>query len=279
MIGALIGDILCQDRVRYVVRDNPLERPLSELIASDMGISGMSILMLGNAECILEMDTDDIPDFVLKGIIPEKYKELTHKYDDENWDGVFHPAIYWMIDDGKPLCIYKTNPMMLETVIPYAYHQQIEYSKDLTETAIRLTCDGYDAVKAAKCIAQMIHSSRFSKIDAISKRNGIENFVHDQYYNMNFNMEDLILDKYEVSPIGFDSIPKLIKCVVQAYDFPSAMKNATRINCGREMGLIVGELAEHIFGVPNEYREKMMICLDDWQKDVLLRFEDKFVLK
>lgn len=73
------------------------------------------------------------------------------------------------------------------------------------------------------------------------------------------------------------SVPQAIVCALEATDFEDAIRNAISIGGDSDtIGCITGSIAEPLFGIPKEIREKGMSYLPQEFKRVIEEFEDKY---
>lgn len=81
--------------------------------------------------------------------------------------------------------------------------------------------------------------------------------------------------KFDVSYQG--SVPQAIICALKATDFEDAVRNAISIGGDSDtIGCITGSIAEALYGIPQEIREKEMCFLDEKVKAVVAEFEERF---
>ena len=74
------------------------------------------------------------------------------------------------------------------------------------------------------------------------------------------------------------SVPQAIICALKATDFEDAVRNAISIGGDSDtIGCITGSIAEALYGVPPEIREKAMEYLDQNVKAVLEEFEKRYL--
>jgi ADP-ribosylglycohydrolase len=72
-------------------------------------------------------------------------------------------------------------------------------------------------------------------------------------------------------------VPQAIVCVLEASDFEDAIRNSISIGGDSDtIGCIAGGIAEALFGIPKEMREKGMSYLPVELKQVVEEFELKY---
>lgn len=73
------------------------------------------------------------------------------------------------------------------------------------------------------------------------------------------------------------SVPQAITCALEAENFEDAVRNAVSIGGDSDtIGCITGGIAEALFGIPENIRERGMAYLPDELKKVVVEFESKF---
>ena len=73
------------------------------------------------------------------------------------------------------------------------------------------------------------------------------------------------------------SVPQAIICALEASDFEDAIRNAISIGGDSDtIGCITGGIAEALFGIPKDIRQKGMSYLPKELKDVVEEFEMRF---
>ena len=74
-----------------------------------------------------------------------------------------------------------------------------------------------------------------------------------------------------------ESVPQAIICALEAQDFEDAVRNAISIGGDSDtIGCITGSIAEALYGIPNEIRQKGLSYLPNEFKKVIDEFENKF---
>ena len=73
------------------------------------------------------------------------------------------------------------------------------------------------------------------------------------------------------------SVPQAIICALEATSFEDAVRNAISIGGDSDtIGCITGSIAEPLFGIPDDIRQKGMSYLPQELKDVVEEFENKY---
>ena len=73
------------------------------------------------------------------------------------------------------------------------------------------------------------------------------------------------------------SVPQAIICALDATDFEDAVRNAISIGGDSDtIGCITGSIAEALYGIPNDIRQKGISYLPNEFKKIIDEFENKF---
>ena len=74
------------------------------------------------------------------------------------------------------------------------------------------------------------------------------------------------------------TVPRAIRCYMEASDFEDAIRNAISIGGDSDtLAAITGSIAEATFGVPEDIAEEAISRLDEPLVAILMRFRDKYV--
>ena len=77
-----------------------------------------------------------------------------------------------------------------------------------------------------------------------------------------------------------DSVPQAIICALKADNFEDAVRNAVRIGGDSDtIGCITGGIAEALYGIPEDMRQKAMKYIPQEFQKLLCEFEDKYGAK
>ena len=150
----------------------------------------------------------------------------------------------------------------------------------MAHTSAACTHNHPEGIKGAQATALCIYLARHGQT-ASEIRARIEK---DFGYDLSLHVDE-IRGRYSWS--GLDdagnggtcqgSVPQAIVCVLEAADFEDAIRNAISIGGDSDtIGCITGGIAEALFGIPEEMREKGMSYLPMELKHVVEEFEQKY---
>ena len=136
-----------------------------------------------------------------------------------------------------------------------------------------------EGIKGAQAVAAAIYMARTG-----SSKQEIKDYITQRFgYNLNMTVADLrqnnlFIDERNMQRKIQDEtcpvcVPQAIVCFLEADSYEDAVKNAISIGGDTDtIGAITGSMAEALYGVPAEMREKADAFLDDKMRAVTRRF-------
>ena len=119
-----------------------------------------------------------------------------------------------------------------------------EYQK-LSKIVTEVTHNHPEGIKGAEAIAVCVWLARNGKT-----KDEIRNYVNNNYYNLNFTLEDL-RKNYQWSSTCQGSVPQAIECFLESNDFEDAIRNAISISGDSDtIGAMTGAISEAFYGIP-----------------------------
>lgn len=137
-----------------------------------------------------------------------------------------------------------------------------------------------EGIKGAQATALCIYLARKgASVDEIRQR-----IEKDFGYDLSLSVDELRpryswhgLDEAGNGGTCQGSVPQAIICALDATGFEDAVRNAISIGGDSDtIGCITGSIAEALFGIPEDIREKGMSYLPKNLKDVVEQFEKKY---
>ncbi len=137
-----------------------------------------------------------------------------------------------------------------------------------------------EGIKGAQATALCIYLARKgTPVGEIRRR-----IEKDFSYDLSMSVEELRpryswqgLDEAGNGGTCQGSVPQAIICALEAKDFEDAVRNAISIGGDSDtIGCITGSIAEALYGIPNDIRQKGLSYLPNEFKKVIDEFEDKF---
>ena len=140
-----------------------------------------------------------------------------------------------------------------------------------------------EGVKGAQATAMAILWARQG-----TSASDIEKRITQQFgYDLTMEVEELQqryswrgIDGQGNGGICQDSVPQAISCALKADNFEDAVRNAVSIGGDSDtIGCITGGIAEALYGIPEDMRQKAMKYIPQEFQKLLCEFEDKYGAK
>lgn len=257
MLGAMIGDIV-GSRFEW---DNIKSKKFT-LFTPDCEPTDDSIMTLAVAKAILacEGDYSKLADQAVVCM-----QELGRHYPDAGYGGHFS---HWLRQvHPQPYNSYGNGSAM--RVSPCAYvADTLDEAKALAKVVTDVSHNHPEGVKGAEATTAAIFLALHgSSIDEI------RDYINANYYPMNFTLDEIRPDyDFDVSCQG--SVPQAIMAFLESTGFEDAIRNAISIGGDSDtIAAITGSIAEAYYGIPEDIRSQAVRYLDEFEMDILNRFE------
>lgn len=132
--------------------------------------------------------------------------------------------------------------------------------------------NNFEAIKSAEAVATSIFLLRNGM-----KKSEVEQYIKNNYYNLNYNIEDLQRN-YKFSSKSSESVPQSLYVFFRSNGFEDAIRKAISIGGDSDtIACIVGSLAEATYGIPNYIKDQAKPYLRDYMIDLLdnIYYKDK----
>ena len=165
----------------------------------------------------------------------------------------------------------------LESNIPFCGEK---YILKMAKISAECTHNHPEGIKGAQATALCIYLARKGKTAGEIRKRIEKDFEYDLSLSV-----DEIRSRYSWQGLDLKggggtcqgSVPQAITCALEATDFEDAIRNAISIGGDSDtIGCIAGGIAEALFGIPEDIREKGMSYLPKELKYVVEKFEQKF---
>lgn len=148
----------------------------------------------------------------------------------------------------------------------------LEEARQMSGVITDITHSGPEAGRGAEAVASAIYMAR-----AGSSILEIRDYIHKNYYPMNFTLEG-IRDTYDFSNVCQNTVPQALMAFLESRDFEDAVRNAVSI--GGDSGTIAaitGGVAEAYYGVPARIRKHVLTFLEEGLLRIVIAFENRYV--
>lgn len=246
MLGAIIGDIV-GSRFEF----NPLQGTEFELFTSECSYTDDTICTIAVADAILNRNDD------YKSALVDWCKRYPHPM------GGYGARFAKWIDNPVPYNSYGNGAVMRISPIPL-----LSCSEDNVMlqawAATEISHNHPDAIRYAIITAFLIH--RFWGGEE-KKEKEISIAMHM------LGIESLPAIKPQSNPFDetvYNCVRIALACLINSTDFESAIRNAMIIGGDTDtIGACVGAMAEALYGIPDEIRDKAMEYLPDEMKAII----------
>ncbi len=225
-----------------------------------------SVMTAAVAEAL--MDTFGCPEEQVKAALVRSMQKWGRRYPDAGYGCRFMTWLYRT--DPKPYGSFGNGSAMRVSAAGWLY-ETLEQTRRAARWTSEVTHDHPEGIKAAEAVASAIYMARTGKSLA-----EIRDFIEKKYYVIDFTLDEIRPDyRFDVTCQG--SVPQAFEALFESIGFEDAIRNAVSLGGDSDtIGAITGGMAQAVYGVPLELREKALTFLDRRQTEILLAFEDRF---
>ena len=263
MFGAIIGDIVGS---RFEWKNN--KSKIFGLFNDQCEPTDDSIMSLAVAKSLVDCNGDysKLEEKVINNMVT-----IGRKYPHCGYGSRF--SFWIMEDDHKPYNSYGNGSAMRISAVGFVGNS-IEEVKKLSKIVTSVSHNHPEGIKGAEATAVAIYLARTGK--TIEE---IKEYINDNYYKINFTLDE-IRDTYMFSSTCKGSVPQALEAFFESDSYLDAIRNAISIGGDSDtIACITGGIASAYYGVPDDIREEALEYLDDFQKNLLFEYENKFEKK
>ena len=145
-------------------------------------------------------------------------------------------------------------------ISPVGYlFNSIEEVKEHVKKATSPSHNHSDAIKAAEAVAVTIFLLRTGHA-----KEDVYNYVRDNYYELNYDLEDLQRN-YSFSSKSSDSVPQALFVFFESNDFEDSIRKALSIGGDSDtIACIVGSISEAYYGVDERLKKEVRPFIKDY---------------
>lgn len=261
MLGAIIGDIAGSRFEWHNIKTKEFEL----LVDGYCQPTDDSIMTLAVAKAIVDTKDDRSQ---LEGHVVRCMQGLGRRYPYAGYGGKFDRWIHSAYP--RPYNSFGNGAAMRVSPCGYAA-SSVDEAASLARAVTGVTHNHPEGMKAAEAVASAIYLARSGKGMA-----EVREFVEDRYYSIGFTLDD-IRPTYEFDVTCQGSVPQAFEALFESVGFEDAIRNAISIGGDSDtIAAIAGGMAEAIYGVPDDLRERALSFLDEAQLEILDAFEAEY---
>ena len=237
MTGAIIGDIV-GSRFEY----HNIHTKKFCLFAPSCHITDDSILTMAVAKALV-MSKEDFSDLAENTV--SCLRELGRKKF-ATYGKMFSEWLY--TEKPKPYNSFGNGAGMRVSPVGF-FARDLEECKTLARTVTAVTHNHPEGIKGGEAIASCVFKAKNGE-----SKEEIRDFVNENYYNLDFTLEDL-QKNYQWSSTCQGSVPQAIECFLESENFVDAIRNAISIGGDSDtIAAMSGSIAEAFYGIPKYLR-------------------------
>lgn len=264
MLGAIIGDIIGSRWEFHRTNDYNFE-----LFSEENSFTDDTICTIAIADAILKGRNygESLHDWC------RRYMKPTGGFGGRfrRWVESNNPQPYGSYGNGSAM---RVSPVGMRN-----YFSPIRTAEEAKKSAM-CTHNHEEGIKGAVCVAQAIQtaislcdgvtdSEELKQIAEQIRNKGLANYQ----YNINVRYEDF-RNKFDETCQG--TIPPALDIIGRSIGFEDAIRKAVSLGADADtIGAIVGSIAEHIWGIPDQIKAKALTYLTEEMRQVVAEFYDK----
>lgn len=259
MLGAILGDII-GSRWEF----NPTNDYDFELFSDKNGFTDDTVCTIGVADALLN-NSVDFGKYIHKWC--RKYPNPMGGY-----GGNF--AIWVASDNPQPYNSLGNGSAMRVSPVAY-FFDTVDEVLDAAEKQASCSHNHLEGIKGAQTVALAM------KLALDYNRHGYQNAIYHiddilnecvKFSGYDINMpKSSVLNKFDETCMG--TAPVALKIISMARSYEDAVRMAVSLGVDADtLGAIVGGIAETIWGMPNEFRHKVMNFVPEDMQEVIERF-------
>lgn len=263
MIGAIIGDI-AGSRFEF----DPTNDYNFELFTEECSFTDDTVCTVAVADALLKV---------------REYGESIHEWCrryPHPMGGYGRRFAQWVHSDHpKPTFSFGNGAAMRVSPVAMWFKAKDEVMAEAERTAA-CSHNHPEGLKGASAVAEAInvaihasHGKTHDEQTELATEIAMSAAYDHQYNILDIKVED-VQNRFDETYQG--TVPVALWIISESNSFEDAIRKAVSLGADADtLGAIVGSIAEHIWGIPEEIKEKALGFLADEMRDVVERFYDK----
>lgn len=263
MYGAIMGDIV-GSRFEFDMGDKTKD---FELFTKRSIYTDDTVMSLAVADALLTAGLD-ADEKTIKDCLILSMKNWGRKYSDAGYGDRFYG---WLFSDinNEPYGSFGNGSAMRVSAVGWLF-DSLEKTREVARWTAEVTHNHPEGIKGAEATAAIIYIAR-NKND----KKYIKDYVVREFgYDLSRTCDEIRPTYHHVESCQ-ETVPEAITAFLEGNDFTDVVRTAVSLggDCDT-LTDIAAAMAEAYYGIPKEYIPEIESRLDDYQKDMLQRFNE-----
>ena len=268
MLGAIVGDVVGSPFEFDWNREEAHSQNFP-LVSERSYVTDDSIMTLAVADALIRsMPKRGTPcsDETFRKQVIASMQRLGNKYPDAGYGGRFGG---WLLrENPQPYESWGNGSAMRVSPVAWAF-ESLEEVEHFAEISAAVSHNHPEGIKGAQATAGAIFLARTGK-----SKQEIRDYVISRYgYDLSRTLDEIRPTYYHVESCQ-QTVPEAITAFLEGRDFEDVTRCAVSLSGDADtLTAIACSIAEGFYGIPDEICEMVMPKLDDFQTDLLLKWE------
>ena len=254
MLGAIAGDI-----IGSIYEWAPIKTKDFPLFKKNSHFTDDTVLSCAVADSLLSKSTYGC-----------KLQEYWRLYPHAGYGAKF--AAWAKAEEKKAYYSWGNGSAMRVSPIGFAYSSLAQVLAEASSSAA-VTHNHPEGIKGAQAVAAAVFLAKKQQ-----SKEQIKEYLSKQFgYQLDFTLAEIRPEYvFDVSCQG--TVPAAIVAFLEANDFVGAIRNAVSLGGDSDtLACITGGIAQAFYGIPSEIRQKTLKKLDEYLRQLVLRFEEEYM--
>ncbi len=263
MYGAILGDIIGQP---YEFDGGPKSKQFP-LFLEKPRFTDDSVMTIAVCEGILKAGLE-ADENTMKSSMVKSLQVWGHKYPHAGYGHMFGK---WLAnEDVMPYGSYGNGSAMRVSAAGFLF-DSLERTREVARWSAEVTHNHPEGVKGAESTASVIWMARNGK-----SKDEIKSYIEKEFgYDLSRTC-DQIRPEYYFQGSCQKTVPEAITTFLEGNDFEDVIRTAVSLGGDSDtLTCIAGGMAQALYGVPEELKEKCRSIITDEMRDVIDRFSIK----
>ena len=259
MYGAIIGDIVGSRFEFHNIKSKEFE-----LFHRNCTFTDDTVMTVAIGKALSESKKNGYADLEDQAIF--WMHELGRKYPGRGYGGRFHR---WLLNGStEPYRSYGNGSGMRTSACAW-YAKTMDEALSLAKRCAAVTHNHPEGIKGAEAVTACIFLARKGKT-----KEEIREYVRERFYPLDRTLEE-IRPVYSFDETCQGSVPEAIECFLESESFEDCIRNAISIGGDSDtIAAMAGSIAEALYGIPFQMKEKADEYLDDYLKESICDIMD-----